>query len=165
MCLSYKHAMKYHHRIILVLLLIQLLLPTSTTIPNMDNAPNTDDNNDGGSTTLTKMKNISSVIQYKIQSITKKYHWAMYKAFDTYNLNILWMWSNVHELLNRPDRVEKFSFPVALQAKKLRSDRNYDLHYISFHRHKCWYGNFLCLYDFYLKIPSNYQKQLRHRLE
>ena len=43
---------------------------TSTTIPNMDNAPNTDDNNDGGSTTLTKMKNISSVIQYKIQSIT-----------------------------------------------------------------------------------------------
>ena len=91
MCLSYKHAMKYHHRIILVLLLLQLLLPTSTTIPNMDNAPNTDDNNDGGSTTLTKMKNISSVIQYKIQSITKKYHWAMYKAFDTYNLNILWM--------------------------------------------------------------------------
>ena len=64
---------------------------STTSIPNMDNAPNTDDNNDGGSTTLTKMKNISSVIQYKIQSITKKYHWAMYKAFDTYNLNILWM--------------------------------------------------------------------------
>ena len=46
---------------------------TSTSIPNMDNAPNTDDNNDGGSTTLTKMKNVSSVIQYKIQSITKKH--------------------------------------------------------------------------------------------
>ena len=39
----------------------------------MDNAPNTDDNIDGGSTTLTKMKNTSSVIQHKIQSVVIKY--------------------------------------------------------------------------------------------
>ena len=39
----------------------------------MDNAQNEHGNNDDGSTTLTKMKNTSSVIQHKIQVITFKH--------------------------------------------------------------------------------------------
>ena len=84
----------------------------------MDNAPNTDDNNDGGSTTLTKMKNTSSVIQHKIQSVVIKHILTFCAQVATLNMKHVWRCSNVHELLNRPDRVEKFSFPVALQAKK-----------------------------------------------
>ena len=56
----------------------------------MDNAPNTDDNNDGGSTTLTKMKNTSSVIQHKIQSVVIELILTFCAQFATLNMNIVW---------------------------------------------------------------------------
>ena len=83
----------------------------------MDNAQNEHGNNDDGSTTLTKMKNTSSVIGKKVHRVDVNYHIL---KLVTYGIGMRTHGdcNNVHELLNRPDRVEKFSFPVALQARK-----------------------------------------------
>ena len=55
----------------------------------MDNAQNEHGNNDDGSTTLTKMKNTSSVIQHKIQSVDIKYLITLCAKFATLNMNIV----------------------------------------------------------------------------